>query len=243
MGQALQQAVRKSKDYPPLLEGQRLWLAERDKRCGALGESTFAPCLPETTKQRVTALSKAATIFAVAATAASPSPSQSIPMSPVGRAPITIASTAPRTEFVASGTAQPDSSAKNSPQEENSAIWVLFAAVGLGLFFVGLRVFRKIRRRQKLAAAQRLFEQQRDTEWRRLVGQYGEEIATRIAAHKVWQGMTVEQLIKSWGSPIDIDCEIVKARKKETWKYVQTGKNRFANRIYLENGIVIGWKI
>jgi uncharacterized protein YecT (DUF1311 family) len=100
MGQALQQAVRKSKDNPPLLEGQRLWLAERDKRCGALGESTFAPCLLEMTKQRVTALSKAATIFAVAATAASPSPSQSIPTSPVGRAPATIASSAPRTEFI-----------------------------------------------------------------------------------------------------------------------------------------------
>jgi hypothetical protein len=55
--------------------------------------------------------------------------------------------------------------------------------------------------------------------------------------------MTVEQLVKSWGSPVDIDCEIVKTRKKETWKYGQTGKNRFANRIYLENGIVIGWKI
>src|SRR5947207_778630 len=41
MGQALQQAVRRSKDNPSLLEGQRLWLAQRDKRCGALGESTF----------------------------------------------------------------------------------------------------------------------------------------------------------------------------------------------------------
>jgi uncharacterized protein YecT (DUF1311 family) len=248
MGQALQQAVRKSKDNPSLLEGQRLWLAERNKRCGPPGESTFAPCLLEMTKQRVTALSKAATIFAEAATAASPSPSPSIPMSPVGRTPTTIESSAPRTELVASGTAQPDSSAKNPLQEENSAIGLLFAAVGLSavglsILFVVLRVFRKIRRRQQLAAAQKLFERQRDAEWQRLVAKYGAEIAARIAAHKVWQGMTVEQLIKSWGNPADIDCEIVKTRKKETWKYVPTGKNRFANRIYLENGIVIGWKI
>ena len=55
--------------------------------------------------------------------------------------------------------------------------------------------------------------------------------------------MNVEQLIESWGSPADIAREIVKTRKKETWKYVQTGKNRFANRIYLENEIVIGWKV
>jgi uncharacterized protein len=243
MGQVLQQAVRRSKNNPSLLEDQRLWLAERDKRCRAHGESTFAACLLKMTKQRVTALSKGPTIVAEAATAVSPCPAPSISTSTVGRAPTTSESSTPKTELVTSGTAQPDSSAKNSPQEENSAIEILFGAVGLSILLVTQRVFRKIRRRQQLAAAQKLFEQQRDAEWQRLVGKYGAEIAARIVAHKVWQGMTVEQLIKSWGSPADIDCEIVKTRKKETWKYVQTGKNRFANRIYLENGIVIGWKI
>jgi uncharacterized protein len=248
MGQVLQQAVRRSKNNPSLLEDQRLWLAERDKRCKALGESTFAACLLKMTKQRVTALSKGPTIVAEAATAVSPCPAPSISTSTVGRAPTTSESSTPKAELVTSSTAQPDSSAKNSPQEENSAIGILFAAVGLSavglsILFVAQRVFRKIRRRQQLAAAQKLFEQQRDAEWQRLIGKYGAEIAARIVAHKVWQGMTVEQLIKSWGSPAEIDCEIVKARKKETWKYGQTGKNRFANRIYLENGIVIGWKI
>jgi uncharacterized protein len=248
MGQVLQQAVRRSKNNPSLLEDQRLWLAERDKRCKALGESTFAACLLKMTKQRVTALSKGPTIVAEAATAVSPCPLPSIPTSTVGRAPTTIEPSTPKTELVTLGTAQADSPTKNSPQEENSAIGILFAAVGLSavglsILLVTQRVFRKIRRRQQLAAAQKLFEQQRDAEWQRLVGKYGAEIAARIVAHKVWQGMTVEQLIKSWGSPADIDCEIVKTRKKETWKYVQTGKNRFANRIYLENGIVIGWKI
>ena len=237
-GQALQQAVRRSKD-----KGQRLWLVERNKRCGAPGNSTFAACSLEMTKQHVTAPSKGTTIVTAAATAASPSPLPSIPTSTVGRAPTTIESSTPKRELVAAGTAQPDSSAKTPAQEESSAIAVLFAAVGASLAFVALRVFRKIRRRQQLAAAQKLFEQQRDAEWQRLVGKYGAEIAARIVAHKVWQGMTVEQLVKSWGSPADIACEIVKTRKKETWKYVQTGKNRFANRIYLENGIVIGWKI
>jgi uncharacterized protein len=241
MGQVLQQAVRRGKDNPSLLEDHRLWLAERDKRCRALGESRA--CLLKMTKQRVTALSKGTTIVAEAATAVSPCPVPSISTSTVGRAPATIESSTPKTELVASGAAQPDSSAKNSPQEANSAIAVLFAAVGLSTLFVAQRVFRKIRRRQQLAAAQKLFEQQCDAEWQRLVGKYGAEIAARIVAHKVWQGMTVEQLTKSWGSPADVDCEIVRTRKKETWKYVPTGKNRFANRIYLENGVVIGWKI
>jgi uncharacterized protein len=248
MGQVLQQAVRRSKDNPSLLEDQRLWLAERDKRCRTLGESTFAACLLKMTKQRVTALSKAPTILAEAATAVSPCPAPPISTSTVGRAPTTIESSTPKTELAASRTAQSDGSARISPQEETSAIGLLFAAVGLSavalsILIVALRVFRKIRRRRQLAAAQKLFEQQRDAEWRRLVGKYGAEIAARIVAHKVWQGMTVEQLIKSWGCPADVNCEIVKTRKKETWKYVPTGKNRFANRIYLENGIVIGWKI
>jgi uncharacterized protein len=247
MGRVLQQAVRRGKDSLSLLD-QRLWLAERDKRCRTLGESAFAACRSKMTKQRVTALSKGPTIVAEAATAVSPCPAPSISASTVGRAPTTIESSTPKTELAASATAQPDSSAKNSPQEKNSAIGVLFAAfglsaVGLSILFVALRVLRKIRRRQQLAAAQKLFEQQRDAEWQRLVGKYGAEIAAHIVAHKVWQGMTVEQLIKSWGSPAHVDCEIVKTRKKETWKYVQTGKNRFANRIYLENGVVIGWKI
>jgi uncharacterized protein YecT (DUF1311 family) len=242
MGQALQQAVRKSKDKPSLLEGQRLWLVERNKRCGAPGDSTFAACSLEVTKQHVTAPSRKTTIVTAAATAASPSPLPSIPTSTVGRAPTTIELSTPKRELVAAGTVQPDSPAKTSPQEESSIIGVLFAAVGASLAFVALRVFRKFRRRQQLAAAQKLFEKQRDAEWQLLVGEHGEEIAARIVAHKVWQGMTVQQLIKSWGDPADIDCEIVKARKKETWKYVQTGKNRFANRIDLENGIVIGWK-
>ena len=243
MGQALQQAVRRSKDKPSLLEGQRPWLAERNKRCGVPGDSTFAVCLPEMTKQRVTAPSKETTIVTAAAAATSPSPLPSIPTSTLGRAPTTIELPTPKRELVAAGTAQSDSSAKTSLQEENSAIGVLFAAVGLSIAFVAPRVLRKIRSRRRLAAAQKLIEKQRDAEWQRLVRQYGEEIAARIVAHKVWQGMTVEQLTKSWGSPHDIDCEIVKTRKKETWKYGQTGKNRFANRIYLENGIVIGWKI
>jgi hypothetical protein len=54
--------------------------------------------------------------------------------------------------------------------------------------------------------------------------------------------MTDEQLIESWGIPDDKDTEIKRAMRKETWKYGQIGKNRFSDRIFLENGIVIGWK-
>lgn len=75
----------------------------------------------------------------------------------------------------------------------------------------------------------------------RLIKRYGVEIADMIIAGKVWQGMTDEQLTESWGSPIDIGREVIRTKTKETWKYNQTGRNRFSNRIYLEDGIVIGW--
>jgi hypothetical protein len=75
-----------------------------------------------------------------------------------------------------------------------------------------------------------------------LIATYGEQAADRILARQVWQGMTDEQLIESWGLPADKDTEIKRTTTKETWKYGQTGKNRFRNRVYLENGIVIGWK-
>ena len=81
--------------------------------------------------------------------------------------------------------------------------------------------------------------------WRRrhLTKKYGPQEAARIIAREVWQGMTAEQLTESRGHPADIGREIIRTRTKETWKYGQTGKNRFQNRIYLEDGIVIGWKV
>jgi hypothetical protein len=75
-----------------------------------------------------------------------------------------------------------------------------------------------------------------------LIKKYGREIGLKILSRAIWQGMSSEQLTDSWGSPVDVDHEVYKTKTKETWKYNQTGKNRFKDRIYLENGIVVGWK-
>ncbi|MGY4368451.1 hypothetical protein ACVW1A_004516 [Bradyrhizobium sp. LB1.3] len=107
------------------------------------------------------------------------------------------------------------------------------------IFIVGaiggaIAVYNNIRRREE--------ERRRAAERQRLVAKYGDEIADRILARVVWQGMTEEQLLESRGHPADKDYEVRKSVSKETWKYGQTGKNRFSNRIFLENGIVTGWK-
>jgi hypothetical protein len=108
------------------------------------------------------------------------------------------------------------------------AIFIVGAVIG------AIVVFNNIRRREE--------ERRRAAERQRLVAKYGEEIADRILAHTIWQGMADEQLVESWGGPADKDYEIKKTITKETWKYGQTGRNRFSNRVFLENGVVIGWK-
>jgi hypothetical protein len=75
-----------------------------------------------------------------------------------------------------------------------------------------------------------------------LMRKYGDaEIVDRIMDHRFWQGQTTEQLMDSLGRPADIDEKVFKTKTKQTWKYSPTGKNRFALRITVENGLVVGW--
>lgn len=75
-----------------------------------------------------------------------------------------------------------------------------------------------------------------------LIGKYGLEIAEKIIGKRVWQGMTSDQLVESWGKPADVDTKVYKQKTNETWKYGQTGKNRYKQRVFTENGIVVGWE-
>jgi hypothetical protein len=75
-----------------------------------------------------------------------------------------------------------------------------------------------------------------------LIEKYGLEAAEKIIAKRIWEGMTTEQLIESWGRPDDVDTKVFKQKTSETWKYGQTGKNRFSDRVFTENGVVVGWQ-
>jgi hypothetical protein len=71
---------------------------------------------------------------------------------------------------------------------------------------------------------------------------YGDaEIVDRIMNKVVWQGMATEHLLDCLGSPVAIDKKVYKTKTSHTYKYGQTGKNRFSRRVILENGIVVGW--
>ncbi len=62
-----------------------------------------------------------------------------------------------------------------------------------------------------------------------------------IIQHHFWEGQTSEQLIDSLGNPVTIDLKVLKAKRREIWKYNQAGVNRYGLRITLEEGRVVGW--
>ncbi len=64
----------------------------------------------------------------------------------------------------------------------------------------------------------------------------------RIMGGTAWQGMSKDQLIDSWGKPVEIGERVYKTKVVETCKYNQTGSNRFASRVTVENGVVTGWE-
>jgi hypothetical protein len=83
----------------------------------------------------------------------------------------------------------------------------------------------------------------RKRRYERLMAKYGDaSIVDRIMASEMWQGMSAEMLTDSWGRPVKVDREVYKTRTTEEWKYGQTGKNRYKNRIIVENDYVVGFK-
>jgi hypothetical protein len=73
-----------------------------------------------------------------------------------------------------------------------------------------------------------------------LIERFGPDEGLKIFNGNIWQGMTEEQLTESRGLPDDIGDDVHKSTK-HIWKYGQYGVNRFAQRITLEDGIVIRW--
>lgn len=76
----------------------------------------------------------------------------------------------------------------------------------------------------------------------RLAGRFGSEAAQRIMKREFWQGQTMEMLIESLGAPADVDERVMKNKTRQVYKYRQTGVNRFALRVTLEDGVVVGWE-
>ncbi len=75
-----------------------------------------------------------------------------------------------------------------------------------------------------------------------LIRKYGDlDIVDCIMNRTVWKGETAEQLRESLGSPAAIDDQLRKTGKRQIWKYQRVGRNRYRQRVVLEDDIVVGW--
>jgi uncharacterized protein YecT (DUF1311 family) len=252
MGQLFQQAMQlRPDDRDNLLEGQRSWLAERNRSCGSLPETGLKSCLVTLTRARVAALSSIA--LNAGGTSTSPSPPPNFPRAETNQLPspetapsalppgtgttqqaAQTSQAAPQPTFQTSPksqvaqTSQPPST--SSDQSASATPVVIIALAVAGIWFL-VSFVKRARRRQRFILRKE-----------QLIAKYGEPDALKILAQQVWQGMTYEQLVESWGNPADKSQDVLKTKIKETWKYGQTGRNRFASRVYLENGVVVGWQ-
>jgi hypothetical protein len=71
---------------------------------------------------------------------------------------------------------------------------------------------------------------------------YGEDNAQRIVSGSVWEGATAEMIRESLGEPASIDQKVMATRVRQVFKFGQTGKNRYAMRVTLDDGVVTGWE-
>ena len=70
-----------------------------------------------------------------------------------------------------------------------------------------------------------------------------EAMVDTILEGRIARGMTAEMVREVWGDPEDLDETVTKTKVKQQMKYGQTGKNRYATRVYVEDGVVTGWEI
>lgn len=120
--------------------------------------------------------------------------------------------------------------------------WYWWVLIGLFLYgaFVSVRKANRERILREELLRQEMAEKQRRGE---LITKYGsEEIADKIMRKVIWRGMTADQLRDSWGEPEDTHETVYKTKSKEEWCYGEIGKNRYSNRVYLEEDEVVGWK-
>jgi len=82
----------------------------------------------------------------------------------------------------------------------------------------------------------------RRARWEDLTRRFGGENAARIIGGEIWQGQTSEMLIEAIGRPVDMDEKVMKTRTRHVLKWGHQGANRFALRVTLDDGIVVGWE-
>jgi len=127
--------------------------------------------------------------------------------------------------------------------QKNSDTFIAILIIG-GVVVASLLAVKAIHRRMeaKREEARRAAEFRARYEY--LTAKYpnDDSVVAMIMLGQVWKGMSKEQLLDSMGHPADVGVDVRKNMRVETYKYGHTGKNRFLQRVMLEDGTVVGWK-
>lgn len=136
-------------------------------------------------------------------------------------------------------------------REQQALIGVILAVIGgIFLLFKGIFSFVSIPNKKRKLEEENQKKREEEQEKKKQANEKKEyldkkynnsELVEKILNQTVWLGQTSEQVIDTLGEPEDTDEKVLKTKKKETWKYFQTGKNRYAFKVFIENGKVIGW--
>ena len=97
--------------------------------------------------------------------------------------------------------------------------------------------------RKSQEAYQAFVAEKAKARWEDLCRRFGQEAAARILRRDVWQGQTTAMLFESLGHPVDFDEKVLKTKVKRIYKWGQTGRNRYATRVTVEDGLVVGWEM
>lgn len=82
----------------------------------------------------------------------------------------------------------------------------------------------------------------KNSRYARLLTKYGDEkLVDALLTQTIWQGMTAEQLRDSWGEPAAVEQKVMKTKVREVFKYKPLGRNRFRDKVTLEDGVITGW--
>ena len=82
----------------------------------------------------------------------------------------------------------------------------------------------------------------KNSRYAKLMAKYGDEkLVHALVTQTFWQGMTIDQLKDSWGEPVAVEQKVMKTKVREIYKYKPLGKNRFRDKVTLEDGIITGW--
>ncbi|WCH29182.1 hypothetical protein [Aeromonas salmonicida] len=102
----------------------------------------------------------------------------------------------------------------------------LFIATIVGFIFI-IIVYKHQKKKQRLEYLRDKYK--------------NEELVQKINDRYFWIGQTSEQLLDALGKPAAVDNKILKTKIKDVWKYNHRGANRYALRITVEDGFVVGW--